>query len=59
MNGFEAGYGLHAVVPDDMALAHPQDLNVTERLERTVLNGPCICEWTNTGFGPDMLPVSR
>lgn len=36
MNGFEAGYGLHAVVPDDTALAHPQDLNVTERLERAV-----------------------
>ena len=36
MNGFEAGYGLYAVVPDDTALAHPQDLNVTERLERAV-----------------------
>ena len=36
MNGFEAGYGLHAVVPDDTALAHPQDLNVTERFERAV-----------------------
>ena len=36
---FEEGYDFDAVVLDDTSLVHPQELTVTERLERAVYPG--------------------
>jgi guanine deaminase len=39
VGSFESGYDFDAVVLDDSALAHPQELSVPERLERAVYLG--------------------
>lgn len=39
VGSFAAGYDFDAVVLDDTSLVHPQELNVTERLERAVYLG--------------------
>lgn len=45
VGAFEAGYEFDAVVLDDTALDHPQELTTHERLERVVYLGDerCIC----------------
>ena len=39
VGSFEEGYEFDAVVMDDTSLVHPQELSVTERLERAVYLG--------------------
>ena len=39
VGSFERGYDFDAVVLDDTSLVHPQELNLTERLERAVYLG--------------------
>ena len=38
-SSFEEGYEFDAVIMDDRVLAHPQDLNLAERMERAVYLG--------------------
>jgi guanine deaminase len=39
VGSFEVGYEFDAVVLDDSVLAHPQSLNLAERMERAVYLG--------------------
>ena len=39
VGSFEAGYEFDAVIMDDSVLAHPQTLNLAERMERAVYLG--------------------
>ena len=39
VGSFEAGYEFDAIVMDDSILAHPQKLNLAERMERAVYLG--------------------
>ena len=39
MGSFEEGYEFDAVVMHDSVLIHPQELNLAERMERTVYLG--------------------
>ena len=54
MNSVAEGYGFHAVILEDTALVHPQNPNVTERLERAV-----YLRQGRRGICANVLPESR